>query len=279
MVSPLVVIQAFAHLSGTDKKRQGPTGRIVNISFSVAKVAIPLLGASSASKFGLGGMLDALRREQMLFGIDIGSLNRHREHGDVRQGRKRRFERVQAERYWKAVQIFQKFIVTEVRLIEERLGEAVHIALSTTKPKTRYAVIAQRFKNWTLPRRLPARMLDAESAKQMKLRKLLSDSNVRVPTSHDKANLAKTVFRQQPIATKKPTSRYKSLPTVSVFVFMHSSIWPNHIECDSSLSGRVEWVGNRILTFATVYLIGREPVMRMSTSLLALCCQSGPDAT
>src|SRR5580658_4387572 len=27
------------------------------------------------------------------------------------------------------------------------------------------------------------------------------------------------------------------------------------------------------------YRIGREPVMRMSTSLLALCCQSGPDAT
>jgi len=28
-----------------------------------------------------------------------------------------------------------------------------------------------------------------------------------------------------------------------------------------------------------VYLTGREPVMRMSTSRLALCCQSGPDAT
>ena len=28
-----------------------------------------------------------------------------------------------------------------------------------------------------------------------------------------------------------------------------------------------------------VYLIGREPVIRMSTSLLALCCQSGPEAT
>jgi hypothetical protein len=27
------------------------------------------------------------------------------------------------------------------------------------------------------------------------------------------------------------------------------------------------------------YLTGREPAMRMSTSLLALCCQSGPDAT
>jgi hypothetical protein len=40
-----------------------------------------------------------------------------------------------------------------------------------------------------------------------------------------------------------------------------------------------EWLGSRILTLAPVYLIGREPVMRMSTSLLALCCQSGPDAT
>jgi hypothetical protein len=29
----------------------------------------------------------------------------------------------------------------------------------------------------------------------------------------------------------------------------------------------------------TDYLIGREPVIRMSTSLLALCCQSGLDAT
>jgi hypothetical protein len=89
----------------------------------------------------------------------------------------------------------------------------------------------------------------------------------------------KTVFRQQPRATEKPTSRYKSLLTVSVFVFMHSSNLVKPYRVDSSLSGRAEWVGNRILTFATVYLIGREPVMRMSTSLLALCRQSGPDPT
>ena len=59
MISPLVVIQAFAPLLGTDKKRQGPTGRIVNISSTGAKVAIPLLGAYSSSKSGLEGMSDA----------------------------------------------------------------------------------------------------------------------------------------------------------------------------------------------------------------------------
>jgi hypothetical protein len=72
------------------------------------------------------------------------------------------------------VQNFQKFIVAEARangLTPERLGEAVHVALSTARPKARYAVIPQRFKNWTLPRLLPARMVDAEFAKQMGLKK------------------------------------------------------------------------------------------------------------
>src|SRR6202050_4133482 len=45
MIAPLVVIQAFAPLLGTDKKRQGPAGRIVNISSSGAKIPIPLIGA------------------------------------------------------------------------------------------------------------------------------------------------------------------------------------------------------------------------------------------
>jgi NAD(P)-dependent dehydrogenase (short-subunit alcohol dehydrogenase family) len=175
MVSPLVVIQAFAPLLGTDKKRHGPAGRIVNITSSVAKVAIPLLGAYSASKFGLEGMSDALRRELMLFGIDVVII----EPGTVNtamydKGEKEDLSEFKQTEYWEAVQNFQKFIVTEARtngLSPERLGETIHVALTTAKPKARYAVVPQRFKNWTLPRILPARMLDAELAKQMKLTK------------------------------------------------------------------------------------------------------------
>src|ERR1700733_9834713 len=71
MVAPLVVIQAFAPLLGTDRERQGPTGRIVNITSSGAKVPIPLLGAYSSSKCGFEGMSDVLRLELMLFGINL----------------------------------------------------------------------------------------------------------------------------------------------------------------------------------------------------------------
>src|ERR1700685_4360499 len=181
MISPLVVIQAFAPLLGTDKKRRGPAGRIVNISSTGAKVAIPPLGAYSSSKSGLEGMSDALRRELMLFGIDVVII----EPGTVNtamydKGEKEDLSEFKRTEYWEAVQNFQKFIVTEARtngLSPERLGEAVHLALSTAKPKARYAVIPQRFKNWTLLRLLPVRMFDNFIAKQMGLKKPKPASN------------------------------------------------------------------------------------------------------
>ena len=170
MIAPLVVIQAFAPLLGTDKQRQGFAGRIVNISSTGAKVAIPFIGAYSASKSGLEGMSDGLRRELMVFGIDVVVI----EPGVVNtamydKGEKEDLSEFRRTEYWEAMQNFQKFILAEARnygLSPERLGEAVHVALSTAKPNTRYAVVPQRFKNWTLPRLLPARMLDGVLAKQ-----------------------------------------------------------------------------------------------------------------
>ena len=181
MISPLVVIQAFAPFLGTDKERQGPAGRIVNISSTGAKVAIPLIGGYSSSKAGLEGMSDALRQELMVFGIDVVII----EPGTVNtamydKGEKEDLSEFKPTEYWEAVQNFQKYIVTEARtngLPPERLGEAVHVALTTAKPKARYAVVPQRFKNWTLPRLLPVRMLDAYLAKQMKLTKRQVASN------------------------------------------------------------------------------------------------------
>jgi hypothetical protein len=150
MVSPLVVTQAFAPLLGTDKKRQGPAGRIVNITSSGAKVPIPLLGAYSASKSGLEGMSDVLRLELMLFGIDLVMI----EPGFVNttmydKGEKEDLSEFKPTEYWEAVQNFQKFLVAEGRkgFSPEHLGAAVHLALSTARPKARYAVIKQRFKN------------------------------------------------------------------------------------------------------------------------------------
>ena len=61
LIAPLVVTQAFASLLGKDPTRRGPAGRVVMISSTAAQVAIPFLGAYTASKAGLEGMSDALR--------------------------------------------------------------------------------------------------------------------------------------------------------------------------------------------------------------------------
>jgi hypothetical protein len=111
----------------------------------------------------------------MVFGIEVviidpGTVNT----AMYDKGEKEDLSEFRETEYWDAVQGFQKFIVTEARtngLSPERLGEAVHVALRTKKPKTRYAVVPQRLKNWTMPRLLPVRMLDAHLAKLLGLRK------------------------------------------------------------------------------------------------------------
>jgi NAD(P)-dependent dehydrogenase (short-subunit alcohol dehydrogenase family) len=118
-------------------------------------------------------MSDALRIELMLFGIDVVII----EPGTVNtsmydKGEKEDLSEFKQTEYWEAVQKFQKWIVNEARtngLPPERLGEVVHVALTTAKPTTRYAVIPQRFKNWTFLRLLPVRMFDTYIAKQVGL--------------------------------------------------------------------------------------------------------------
>jgi hypothetical protein len=45
----------------------------------------------------------------------------------------------------------------------------VYVALTAQRSKASYTLISQRFKNWTLPRLLPKRMVDKLIAKQLGL--------------------------------------------------------------------------------------------------------------
>ena len=71
LLGPFIVTKAFLPLLGTDPARKGNPGRIVNISSSSGKIAGPFTGAYAASKFGLEGFSESLRRELILFGIDV----------------------------------------------------------------------------------------------------------------------------------------------------------------------------------------------------------------
>ena len=65
LVGQLAVTQAFL------PALRAARGRIVNVSSIGGRVALPLVGAYAASKFGLEAMSDSLRRELLAHGVDV----------------------------------------------------------------------------------------------------------------------------------------------------------------------------------------------------------------
>ncbi len=170
LISPLSVIQAFAPLLGADRSRQGRPGRIVNISSVGGKIGGPFLGAYVASKHGLEGMSETLRRELMLYGIDVIIVG----PGAVvtpmwEKGAAEDLSAYDRTEYGAILDRFRKYLIGEGKkgLSPERLGQTVFTALTTPRPRVRYAIVPQRLKNWTLPMLLPHRMLDKMIAKQL----------------------------------------------------------------------------------------------------------------
>src|SRR5215472_11203589 len=71
VIGPIIATQAFGPLLGTDRELKGPKGRVVMISSVAGKNGNPLTSAYSASKHALEGLSESLRRELMMFGIDV----------------------------------------------------------------------------------------------------------------------------------------------------------------------------------------------------------------
>jgi NAD(P)-dependent dehydrogenase (short-subunit alcohol dehydrogenase family) len=160
LTGQLIVTQAFAPLLGADPSHRGAPGRIVMISSVGGKQAWPFLGPYSASKFGLEGMSESLRRELMLFGIDVIIIAPGAVATPI-------WDRANAAEiaqfantpYVRALEKMQAFMISNGKkgLPPEKLGEAVKTALTVSKPKTRYTITPNPARNLmfnTLPKRI-----------------------------------------------------------------------------------------------------------------------------
>jgi NAD(P)-dependent dehydrogenase (short-subunit alcohol dehydrogenase family) len=174
LIGPLIVTQAFAPLLGADRTLRGQPGRIINMSSVGGKVGAPFIGAYVTSKHGLEGFSESLRRELMLYGIDVIIIG----PGAVATPIWDKAEASDAARYdatdyGTALRRFQKFFIEDGRrgLPPERVGEAVYLALTTAKPKVRYAVVPRLLNDWLLPTRLPRRLLDTIFSRNLGLKR------------------------------------------------------------------------------------------------------------
>src|SRR6266542_4062507 len=141
LVSVLIVTKAFVPLLGADRSLRGDPGRIVNISSVGGKNGGPFLGPYSASKHGMEGFSESLRRELMLYGIDViivgpGSIATpiwdKAEQTDTTP-----YENTD---YFDAAMRVQKYMINNGRkgYPPEKVGEVTWHALTTPKPHVRY---------------------------------------------------------------------------------------------------------------------------------------------
>ncbi|MCX6613427.1 MAG: SDR family oxidoreductase [Acidobacteria bacterium] len=166
----MAVTQAFAPLLGVDPGRTGKPGRIINISSVSGKLASPFVGAYVASKHALEGMSASLRRELMLFGIDVIVVG----PGAIRTPiwGKAEFDAYLNTPYADSLKLAYDSMLKIARegLAPEQCADLLIEILLAARPKTRYALVPKSILNWWIPRLLPSRWIDRIMAKRLGLK-------------------------------------------------------------------------------------------------------------
>jgi NAD(P)-dependent dehydrogenase (short-subunit alcohol dehydrogenase family) len=145
-------------------------GRIVNVSSIGGRVGLPLVSPYNASKFGLEGLSDSLRRELRPHGVDVILI----EPGGVKtpiwqKGEKLADEMMEdvppeAERLYG--KMIAKLRAETAKIAQERgiepseVAEAIGTALTASRPRTRYLVGRDAKLRGPMAKFLPDRLMD-----------------------------------------------------------------------------------------------------------------------
>jgi|SRR5690348_11707593 NAD(P)-dependent dehydrogenase (short-subunit alcohol dehydrogenase family) len=171
VIGPIITTQAFGPLLGSDLSLKGPKGRIVMISSVAGKNGNPLTAAYSASKHAIEGLSESLRREMMLFGIDVIIVA----PGAVKTPIWSKAEEVDISAYknspfFPALGRIRQFMLRlgETGLPPEKIAEAIAGALTSPHPKVRYQLTPDPMRHLVLGV-LPKRMTDKIIAKRLGL--------------------------------------------------------------------------------------------------------------
>ncbi|MEQ8239544.1 MAG: SDR family oxidoreductase [Cyclobacteriaceae bacterium] len=160
----LKVTPAFAPLLGAKENHPVRPGKIINISSIAGKVAMPFIGPYVSSKHAVEGISGAMRREFMMFGIDVIIVG----PGAIKTPIWNKTTEKEMAPYIdtpfaKALLRFQNIFVKDAiknGFESDFLAEGIFRVFKKRKPKVRYSFVPQPFKNSFVPRNFPPRFLD-----------------------------------------------------------------------------------------------------------------------
>jgi NAD(P)-dependent dehydrogenase (short-subunit alcohol dehydrogenase family) len=172
----VIATQAFAPLVGARKPAAGrppseKPGRIVNIGSVGGRNANPFMAPYCATKFGLEGLSESLRRELLPFGVDVIVVAPGAVATPIWDKADETDTAAYADTvYAPALDRLRSYMLSigKSGLPPERIGEAVHTALTTAKPKVRYTITPQPMQ-MLMADLLPKRTLDRIVGKRLGL--------------------------------------------------------------------------------------------------------------
>lgn len=171
VIGPIIATQAFGPLLGSDPSLKGPRGRIVMVSSVAGTNGNPLMSAYCASKHAIEGLSESLRREMMLFGIDVIIIA----PGAVKTPIWGKAEEVDISSYrnspfFPALERVRKVMLQlgEGGLPAEKIAEAIAEALTNAHPRVRYQITPDPMRH-LITAILPKRMVDRIIAKRLGL--------------------------------------------------------------------------------------------------------------
>ena len=164
--------QAYLDLLGADKNRKGDPGKIINISSISGEIGMPFMSAYNMSKFGLEGFSEGIRRELLMYGIDVVVIA----PGPIKTPIWKKInQKEEVKRYDNSD--FRESLVRAMKMTDkmEQVGfEPIVIAeralsvIENKKNNTRYRIDPTRMQNILL-QLFPKRIADRMIAKRMNI--------------------------------------------------------------------------------------------------------------
>ena len=164
--------QAYLDLLGADKNRKGDPGKIINISSISGEIGMPFMSAYNMSKFGLEGFSEGIRRELLIYGIDVVVIA----PGPVKTPIWKKInQKDEVKRYDNSD--FRESVSRAMKMTEKMeqagcepsvIAERALSIIENSKNKTRYRIDPTRMQNIML-QLFPKRVADRMIAKRMKI--------------------------------------------------------------------------------------------------------------
>ena len=167
------VTNIFSKLLGA-YKNANHSGKIIMISSVSGKRSYPFVGPYTASKHALEGFSDSLRRELMLYGIDVILI----QPGPIKTAI---WDKAPSPDdnpflgtdYEESLKIFYKEVVIKGKqgLESDSVAKLIKQIIESNRPKTRYVISANKLRDYYLPGLFSDRFFDKIISKMLKLTK------------------------------------------------------------------------------------------------------------